>query len=630
MGAIDIAMARSLRPPAWELVRNALARRVAQGLSQRSVVNDAQNKVTDVKTAFSSWNNCMKATFCKWPVIAIIIVGSLIIFRSRKTKYLDEPYIPPNHGQAGQAGYHTQAPMQNHVPFPPAPAPAPAPAPPPPPPPEPSKFRSPQYAVFDVSKKGADDALPHMPTWDQHADQKVMVEEGVEMSNMKTSPTWSQTRRHANAPSPRPVSPISAMNMNLNGQSYGGVPGSASGQMSNHSQQDLVPNQPAMRYRQPGPGIYGARDIKHHQTYNAKRQSEGFGLDEPYDEPSSMSNSAVHGHPSQQPQLYDGPAHQPYDSLADQPYGAVAAVEAGAYAGMRNQPGSLRHPQSYGAPPMGVRNNSTSLDTRQPFYGTLPIADVAMASGGRQYPAPTQAQAYHQHSYRQEEVEQIAEMPANPPDHRRISASDHAQRVQTSPIERSALMELPGSVPQEAPGVRRPRPANKAAQGFDRSPLGQDPRTRNSPGPREPPGGPRGESPFDRPSRGLPDNDQGYGRSLHQVPRENTNRSYSSAPPQKPSHRSERRFTPEPERHNSSLTERQRTPAPHTLSRPVPPPSNSFNQSSPPQSPITNSAGFDFTSGYSRPQVNLPPTDQSPTSATYPGQRTYQCDRQHP
>lgn len=29
-------------------------------------MTDTQNKITDVKTAFSSWDNCMKASFCKY------------------------------------------------------------------------------------------------------------------------------------------------------------------------------------------------------------------------------------------------------------------------------------------------------------------------------------------------------------------------------------------------------------------------------------------------------------------------------------------------------------------------------------------------------------------------------------
>lgn len=65
MPSVDVAMARSLRPAAWQLIRDAVARSVAQSLTKRDIVTEAQNQITDAKTAFSSWDNCMKAAFCK-------------------------------------------------------------------------------------------------------------------------------------------------------------------------------------------------------------------------------------------------------------------------------------------------------------------------------------------------------------------------------------------------------------------------------------------------------------------------------------------------------------------------------------------------------------------------------------
>ena len=35
-------------------------------LERRGIVADAQNQVNDVKTAFSSWDNCMQAAYCKY------------------------------------------------------------------------------------------------------------------------------------------------------------------------------------------------------------------------------------------------------------------------------------------------------------------------------------------------------------------------------------------------------------------------------------------------------------------------------------------------------------------------------------------------------------------------------------
>ena len=57
MAAVEAAMKRSLREGFAELLvaslRPALERR------------DLQGQVADVKTAFSSWDNCMEVTYCK-------------------------------------------------------------------------------------------------------------------------------------------------------------------------------------------------------------------------------------------------------------------------------------------------------------------------------------------------------------------------------------------------------------------------------------------------------------------------------------------------------------------------------------------------------------------------------------
>ena len=50
-----------MRRGVTELVAAAM-RPVLEG---RGIVADAQNQVDDVKTAFSSWDNCMQAAYCK-------------------------------------------------------------------------------------------------------------------------------------------------------------------------------------------------------------------------------------------------------------------------------------------------------------------------------------------------------------------------------------------------------------------------------------------------------------------------------------------------------------------------------------------------------------------------------------
>lgn len=145
------------------------------------------NDVNNVKTTFSSWDSCMSKAYCKWPVIAAIIIGSLIIIslltclfrclccgaecccgclrccnaccpspRSRSDKYApapQQPYGPPPPAYA----YQPQAPMHYGAPPP----------------------QQPQFASFESSGKSGqpgrynEDALPAMPSWATARERKV-------------------------------------------------------------------------------------------------------------------------------------------------------------------------------------------------------------------------------------------------------------------------------------------------------------------------------------------------------------------------------------------------------------------------------------------------------------------------
>lgn len=58
MPSVNVAMERSLRGGFLDL----LAASVRPALGRR----DLQEQITDVRTAFSSWDNCMQANFCKY------------------------------------------------------------------------------------------------------------------------------------------------------------------------------------------------------------------------------------------------------------------------------------------------------------------------------------------------------------------------------------------------------------------------------------------------------------------------------------------------------------------------------------------------------------------------------------
>ncbi|KAL8419859.1 hypothetical protein RB594_002858 [Gaeumannomyces avenae] len=208
MPSVNVAMEGSLREGAVDL----LAASIRPLLDRRA--GTITESVSDVRTAFSSWDNCMKFTYCKWPVIALLIVGGLIIFsvvwclirclccglscccqcfsclkccgnccgccdppKGTPHKYLDGQHHSPNQGYRSQepmyAGPVNNGPL-NNGPKPPAPF---------------AVNEPPKYAEFDVSKKsGNDDALPAMPSWEGSANQKVALEETVELDDLKKRP----------------------------------------------------------------------------------------------------------------------------------------------------------------------------------------------------------------------------------------------------------------------------------------------------------------------------------------------------------------------------------------------------------------------------------------------------------
>lgn len=62
MPSIDVAMTTSLRGG----VSGILARSLQHAFQQRSIITDAQDQIVDIKTAFSSWDNCMQVVYCKY------------------------------------------------------------------------------------------------------------------------------------------------------------------------------------------------------------------------------------------------------------------------------------------------------------------------------------------------------------------------------------------------------------------------------------------------------------------------------------------------------------------------------------------------------------------------------------
>ncbi|EFX05702.1 hypothetical protein CMQ_3771 [Grosmannia clavigera kw1407] len=140
MAPIDVAMARSLH---HRSVLDVLAAAVYPVVSRR-------DSISDVKTAFSSWDNCMATTYCKWPVIAVIIIAGLIIVTGYRA---EEPMMTG-------AAPKSRAPVKD----------------------------VPQFATFEVTKSEPvdEDALPAMPSWEGANHTKVLMEEdSVELTDLK-------------------------------------------------------------------------------------------------------------------------------------------------------------------------------------------------------------------------------------------------------------------------------------------------------------------------------------------------------------------------------------------------------------------------------------------------------------
>lgn len=168
----------------------------------------------------------------RWPVIAVIIVGALILFsviwciarclccglsccceccyclkccgsccgccdppKGRRRKYLDDPYknLPPDQG------YQAHDPMSTGaLPF--ASRPEPSTKPPTANPPQYA-----QFASFDVSKKDeGEDSLPAMPTWGD-AESKKVETEAVELKDLKKTEANGQLAPLMTGVSPAPT-----------------------------------------------------------------------------------------------------------------------------------------------------------------------------------------------------------------------------------------------------------------------------------------------------------------------------------------------------------------------------------------------------------------------------------------
>ncbi|KAH8197940.1 hypothetical protein TruAng_007890 [Truncatella angustata] len=539
-------MVRSLEEPRGlgDALRDLLARSVMAGMGKRdttSTTSNIEGKITDVKTAFSSWDNCMQATFCKWPVIAVIIVGGLIIFSivwciircaccgvsccceccyclkccgsccgmcdsPKKKKYLDEPYVPPHHDQ----GYRSEAPMTAAHAVPASTYDKPI-----------AKPEPPQYAEFETSKKGGGDELPAMPSWEGGNSKKVAIEDAVELEQLKKPETAQNAPLMGPGAMSLPASPNPGSQMRGNSP-YGAPSQNTSGYMTParsatdpYAMSGMGQQPPTRSNTDPyGRGGAGQQQAYNNYANNGYGQMSRDNVSQGYDQGYGNSGYSNQGYENQ--------------GYNDQSFGAAAAATS-----------------------MGQGRRTPHQDYNNSGYRG--------ATGGQGFPQTRTPRPYDEYG-------------------RSMTPATGPSRSNT-----------PGNGYGRPPQGRSPAPPN--------APYGNPDRMR-SPAPQQ--------TGYDYDHRSNTPNS--YGRQYPAAP----SRQYSSDSA-RPLVRAE--------------PDRQYTDASYHHGAP------SYQQEpEEPQSPIVNTAGFDFTSGYSRsqaidasqtPQPPPPPQQANGGGSAYPGYRAY-------
>lgn len=275
------------------------------------------------------------------------------------------------------------------------------------------------------------------------------------------------------------------------------------------------------------------------------------------------------------------------NSRNQSPYGRLEGGLNGPMVGAGGQPRdpyASNHQTGYGN--QDARSEGYGLD--QP-YDIPPAGMAVVPGGGRNSPTP---------SYRTNGPNRgnpgYSDMPAPP--------GEYGSRdpYGPTPSPRPGYGALPRQNTGDAPyGTRGASPGPGQYGGYRGTPYGTDPAMRNSPGPRQSPA-PHSD-PYSRPPRQSPGPGAGYGRQPYSPTRDTMARTQSPAP-----------------------VDRQYAQSPRPLQRP-PVDSPLANQFEPPASPIVNNSGFDFNSGFARPQTaDNNAYDRRPSeSKEVPGQEGY-------
>lgn len=467
------------------------------------------------------------------------------------------------------------------------------------------------------------------------------------------------------APSPggyghRPVSPLNDQGYANNGYNQGG-PGGPGGYGNNGYNN---------AYNQGS-----SQNLNAPHDYNTNHLSDGYGLDQPYDSPDVNAGGHAGGHsgaamagaglagglagaalaagamrhqspaPGSHAHGYGTPQQQPaspYTELSAEP-NPFKTPESG-YVEMPNEPRRQEQPQvnvhaAFAEMSAAPRAKSPvhEAPNREPEpiayeMGTDQVAPIELDGG---YIGPAQTK-HAEASPRAFTAELAAPATHSPITQNPSASSSTAQPHHDGPEVYDVQQQSVGSAgagqygqrdqssrqgsmdSRSAPegyGMRRQRTGDNGAPSplGPQPPYGMDPRMRSSPGPMSPrsPGPRSSPGPGAGPRRGpAPRPDQPFSPSPLNTPGES------------PYGRPGFNQSPGPHRAYSPAPRQPRSPD-HNV--PVGRPNGQTAFAEPqPQSPITNNAGFDFTSGFARPQTSNSERRQPPPQQQQQQQQGYQ------
>ncbi|KAF7714789.1 Uncharacterized protein PECH_007309 [Penicillium ucsense] len=391
------------------------------GLAQL-VVRNVASDLESVPATFSSWDKCMTKAYCKWPVIAGIIIGAVILIsvigcivnclccgyqcckcccgcccpsgrrREKRPKHYDEP-----------APYQPPPPQNPHTAYQPPSAP-------------PIYRGASQTATFDSSSKSPavnEDALPAMPTWaaavEKHVEDKSHHDE-MELEPLNSSQNTPNRSRGASPLHTNHSSSDVLPDRSRSNAGYAGIPSADPyARPSPGSTTALSPVQDPYGRRSPGNGMLGtprgadsyARTSPGPQpTIDPySRQSPGppaaYGpAQDPYARRSPGVTSPLNGNSSSY--LYNNPAQQDrrQQGYNQQSYGQD---------GYNHQDYNNRHQQPYDDYNQNTTyqgaGSSTPVSTYPTQSSTHPTASRFAQSPDQAHPDPVMGDFHRQPSF---------------------------------------------------------------------------------------------------------------------------------------------------------------------------------------------------------------------------------------